>query len=33
MLTSRDNLRQGAANLLTLRKSLGGIINAATHDA
>ncbi|MEH6456701.1 MAG: hypothetical protein V7749_10285 [Cocleimonas sp.] len=30
LLTSRDNLRQGAANLLTLRKSLGGIINAAT---
>ncbi len=31
LLTSRDNLRQGAANLLTLRKSLGGIINAATQ--
>ncbi len=30
LLTSRDNLRQGAANLITLRKSLGGIINAAT---
>lgn len=30
LLTSRDNLRQGAANLLTLRKSLGGIINAVT---
>ena len=30
LLTSRDNLRQGAANLITLRKSLGSIINAAT---
>ena len=30
LLTSRDNLRQGAANLATLRKSLGGIINVAT---
>ena len=30
LLTSRDNLRQGAANLLTLRKSLGSIINAVT---
>ena len=29
LLTSRDNFRQGAANLITLRASLGGIINAA----
>ncbi len=28
--TSRDNVRQGAANLITLRKSIGGIINVAT---
>lgn len=30
ILTSRDNFRQGVANLLTLRQSLGGIINAIT---
>ncbi len=29
LLTSRDNTRQGVANLLTLRKSLGSIINGA----
>ncbi len=33
LLTSRDNLRQGAANLLTLRRSLGGIINVTTGTA
>ncbi|WP_299870744.1 lipase [uncultured Cocleimonas sp.] len=27
LLTSRDNIRQGVANLLTLRKSLGNIVN------
>ena len=32
LLTSRDNFRQGSANLLILRKSLGGIINAATQE-
>lgn len=30
LLTSRDNLRQGAANLITLRKSLGNIANIDT---
>ena len=30
LLTSRDNLRQGAANLLTLRRSLGNIPNIDT---
>ncbi len=30
LLTSRDNVRQGAANLISLRKSLGGIVNVAT---
>lgn len=29
LLTSRDNFRQGVANLLTLRKSLGNIMNAS----
>lgn len=33
LLTSRDNLRQGAANLLTLRKSLGGIVNVGPGPA
>jgi len=33
LLTSRDNVRQGAANLATLRKSLGGIINVATQSS
>ncbi len=28
LLTSRDNVRQGVSNLLTLRKSLGSIVNA-----
>jgi dienelactone hydrolase len=30
LLTSRDNVRQGVSNLLTLRRSLGNIINVAT---
>jgi len=32
LLTSRDNVRQGAVNLITLRKSLGGIINIVTGN-
>jgi len=30
LLTSRDNVRQGVANLLTLRRSLGSIANVGT---